>query len=81
MIKTDMLQVHVQTREHSCGQCGARFARKDTMRRHALDGCPARLKTNKKHVQKSAFFESDGMISPLSALEMSESRMLSGLTG
>ena len=36
-------QVHLKGRFHRCNLCGNRFARRDTLRRHAEDECPKRF--------------------------------------
>ncbi|KAF2203192.1 hypothetical protein GQ43DRAFT_430091 [Delitschia confertaspora ATCC 74209] len=44
--RTDLVRhersVHVKAKDFQCGACDARFARKDTLRRHEEDGCPKR---------------------------------------
>lgn len=44
--RTDLVRheksVHVKAKDFQCRACEARFARKDTLRRHEEDGCPKR---------------------------------------
>lgn len=40
---TKFTQVHLKAKNHRCSLCGNRFARRDTLRRHAEDGCQKRF--------------------------------------
>lgn len=73
--RTDLLRhdqsVHSKVRNHRCTACDAGFSRKDTLRRHAEDGCPKRFDVVTKQRDASARERS---ALPMSHHELSQSQ-------
>ncbi|KAF2226713.1 hypothetical protein BDZ85DRAFT_278642 [Elsinoe ampelina] len=46
--------VHIRDRKYPCPQCGSRFTRKDTARRHIEDGCSKRLDLKQRRTGQSS---------------------------
>ncbi|EOD43575.1 putative zinc finger c2h2-type protein [Neofusicoccum parvum UCRNP2] len=63
--------VHSKVRNHRCTACDAGFSRKDTLRRHAEDGCPKRFDVVTKQRDASARERS---ALPMSHHELSQSQ-------
>ncbi|KAF4555450.1 Zinc finger C2H2 type domain-containing protein 3 [Elsinoe fawcettii] len=46
--------VHIRDKKYPCPQCGSRFTRKDTARRHMEDGCSKRLDVKQRRTGQSS---------------------------